>query len=90
MNIITWIKNTFGPEIWNTVSVEPAEVTVEYHDCFPMKTIPAKLIKEESNKGNVRHWMKELDGVFKNKPYLIDITTNRPLNEKELLKTKLQ
>lgn len=87
MHILTWIKNKFGPETWTVFAEEEANMHVERFG-FPLFTIPAVLIKEESNKGNKRYWIKELEGGFKNKPYLVCLETMRPLNERELLKTK--
>lgn len=74
MKILNWFKK----EVWEVEREEEAYMTVYRHG-WPCSRYDCIVIHEKSNKGNIRHFMVELDGVFKGIKYPYDYKNKSPL-----------
>ena len=73
----------FSKETWTTSNVEDVIVRCNAYG-YTQAIIEARLVTEQSNKGNKRYWMHEPDYM----PYLIDIKTKRPISNQPLISKK--
>jgi len=76
--MISKLLNLFKKETWEVLQEEEATISSwkygvrwAQYDCI--------VFHEKSNKGNIRHFMMELEGLFKGIKYPYDYKNKRPL-----------